>query len=851
MADHNARIIVTADAAGVKATTDELVRMGKVDKENADKFKKHSEERHHLINEGIDLNTKLTRSFEELGEGIIAAFAVEKIIEFGAECIKAFSEAEQAASQLEFAVKNIAKSGEEGLSELNEQTEELSKKTGNFFSEKDIKKAQTRLIELGYTVDETQRLLERVADIAAQKGVNLEDMAVAVTTAFEGSSRGLKKLGIEMPITGESIQDLNRFFKESEQYQGALQQAMETTAGKTRMLDNSLEKLQENAGKNLTFWQSFKQGLFAESPSRSDDYNSLLDEKAAAAANEIKEEERNDKAIEDLKKKHQLDLTRLTMAELNTRLQATIEGDLKTIKEQDDTQNVLEELKEAGLQKEQQRIQKEIEERKRRSEKILSIEKELQAQLIQIIKQIRDIEGKSDLDTITDKYEQEKAAQELAFQKQLETVKEQREKLNEIIKKGNSKQREIAKKELQETDIEEGLIIEANAVKRSELDKKHALDRIKLEQEKNAKLSELNKISEEDILEDAKKKLYDQYKAELITKEEYDKKLKVYEDSVKIDDDQRNIENIKKERDQVQSNYDSGLINKEDFDKSMLDLEVKYQEALLQLKKDSNKKAEDEQEKSKDKQKEFLKDLKEANELVFESINESIQSNIEAIDTQAERQNKMIDYQKTLAEKGLANDLAFEERRADELEKKKLQEQEKLKKAKELETFLNSLAKYAEENPNTAVAKALGVLAASKAVEAVYAEEGGIMGQTGHRSFVGSTYLSRRHPGGGDILIHGKKGEGIIPEPKMREWGLTDMGKFSSFLRTPFSEKLLPTPKPYPVFNDAKIIERLESLEATIKNKSEFSMDVNQLNEWVTREVRNGVKTVTTHRRRI
>ena len=50
---------------------------------------------------------------------------------------------------------------------------------------------------------------------------------------------------------------------------------------------------------------------------------------------------------------------------------------------------------------------------------------------------------------------------------------------------------------------------------------------------------------------------------------------------------------------------------------------------------------------------------------------------------------------KALAEKGLANDLAFEIKREDALEQQKLKEQEKLKKEKELETFLNAIAKYA------------------------------------------------------------------------------------------------------------------------------------------------------------
>ena len=210
-------------------------------------------------------------------------------------------------------------------------------------------------------------------------------------------------------------------------------------------------------------------------------------------------------------------------------------------------------------------------------------------------------------------------------------------------------------------------------------------------------------------------------------------------------------------------------------------------------------------------------------------------------------QQRAIDVQKDLAQKGLDNDLAFEEKRADELTKAKLKEQVKLKKIKELETFLNALANFAEKDPKTALPKALALLAATKAAEAVYAEDGGIIGQIGSRSLIG-TGMSRRHPGGGDVLLHAQKGEGILSVKEMNNLGIGNFNMLKSMLKTPFSEKLIPGKGASIMVQDNSVlIEKLESLERTIKNKKEVQIDFDEMNQWIKTEVENGIKKVTKH----
>jgi alpha-L-arabinofuranosidase len=43
------------------------------------------------------------------------------------------------------------------------------------------------------------------------------------------------------------------------------------------------------------------------------------------------------------------------------------------------------------------------------------------------------------------------------------------------------------------------------------------------------------------------------------------------------------------------------------------------------------------------------------------------------------------------------------------------------------------------------------------------------------------------------------------------------------------------------------LLERLDSLEKTIKNKKEVSIDFDEMNQWIKTEVENGVKKVIKH----
>lgn len=232
---------------------------------------------------------------------------------------------------------------------------------------------------------------------------------------------------------------------------------------------------------------------------------------------------------------------------------------------------------------------------------------------------------------------------------------------------------------------------------------------------------------------------------------------------------------------------------------------------------------------------------------VFENI---INENIKYIDHKEQLQTQSINQQVILASQGKANTLAYEQKTQNDLEARRAQEQKKLVRAKELEVFLNSVAAFSKTDPKTALPKALAEVALMKAIEGTYMmdykEEGGVVGK-GPKSYFSGNGLSRRHASGNDILLHAERGEGVLSVKEMNNLGENNFNFLKDMLKTPLNEKILPNTKIVSVQQDnSKILDRLESLENTIRNKKETHIDWESFDRMNARnmvEIENGIKT--------
>ncbi len=316
------------------------------------------------------------------------------------------------------------------------------------------------------------------------------------------------------------------------------------------------------------------------------------------------------------------------------------------------------------------------------------------------------------------------------------------------------------------------------------------------------------------------------------------RKEKRFEESRKEDEAQADLEITAnadrwvREIKQADEAHKNLLAGEEEWNKEMEELQLINQKQFETAQKEKEKAA-----------KKTLENIFEINKQFLETLQQASELSVTAIESRQQRQQSSIETQRVLAERGLANDLAFEERRQNELEAKKQKELKKQKRIKEEETFLNAIAKFSEDNPNTALSKALGLLAATKAAEVIFAEEGSLIGYNGQKSWKG-----RRHASGQDILIHGEKGEGLLSKKEVGALGGAQ-GFFAlkSYLKSPIMERPIPAQS---MQDNSGVHSRLESIEQAIKDKPVPHVEWDGLEARIETIIENGITKRTRVMRR-
>lgn len=202
------------------------------------------------LKEGKSFSERITSSisegFTKIGGAIAGTFAVEKIVEFGAESVKAFTEAEKNAKLLETAV-GVNGGLSEDFDRLIQQSSDLQDIT--IFSDDDIQKVQTAALQFGLTADQVEKLTPIVTDFASATGQDLNSALSAILSGVNGAAKGLKQYGISLQqgqTAEENFNDiteqLNKKFKDQGQIVG------ETASGGIEKLKNKYDDIKETVG---------------------------------------------------------------------------------------------------------------------------------------------------------------------------------------------------------------------------------------------------------------------------------------------------------------------------------------------------------------------------------------------------------------------------------------------------------------------------------------------------------------------------------------------------------------------------------------------------------------------------
>jgi hypothetical protein len=217
--------------------------------------------------------TKLDRTFKQVGSGAqtmsgrvkrssagfaalgaaaaTAALAVGRmLLQFGADSVKEFAEAEKAQSKLQDAFARFPRLADTNIGKLRELNEVMAKKTR--FDDDAFASAQATLAQYNLSGKQIQQLTPLVADFAAKTGRDLPDAAKVLGKALLGNGKALKDIGYNFKNAGSVGENFtNIMFALQHKLGGFAEKEGKTAAGQAAILSNQFGELKESLGEKL------------------------------------------------------------------------------------------------------------------------------------------------------------------------------------------------------------------------------------------------------------------------------------------------------------------------------------------------------------------------------------------------------------------------------------------------------------------------------------------------------------------------------------------------------------------------------------------------------------------------
>jgi len=176
---------------------------------------------------------------------LTAAFA--GLTAFVVSSVKSFLESEEAANQLNVALKNQGIFTEQLSQEMLQYAKTLQ--TTTTFSDESIVKTQAMLTTFGLAGKELKDTTQAALNLSAAMGIDLNTASLLLGKAFQGQTEALSRYGIKID---ESIPKSQAFAAVMDQvnsrFGGAASAAAETTTGKIERLKNAFDDLKEEIG---------------------------------------------------------------------------------------------------------------------------------------------------------------------------------------------------------------------------------------------------------------------------------------------------------------------------------------------------------------------------------------------------------------------------------------------------------------------------------------------------------------------------------------------------------------------------------------------------------------------------
>lgn len=190
----------------------------------------------------------LEKQAKKLGKTLLAAFSIQKITQYSKASVLAYTDDRKAAALLSNQLKNL------GLSYAAVDVEKfianLESQTGILDDE--LRPAFSKLVRVTGSVAESQKLMQVAFDTSRGAGVDYMQAVDAISKAYVGNLKGLKKLNLgltDAELKTMKFEDIVK--KLNAQFGGAGAAAVNTYAGKIERLNVATANAQETIGKGF------------------------------------------------------------------------------------------------------------------------------------------------------------------------------------------------------------------------------------------------------------------------------------------------------------------------------------------------------------------------------------------------------------------------------------------------------------------------------------------------------------------------------------------------------------------------------------------------------------------------
>ena len=192
--------------------------------------------------------SQFDKTVNKLGKTFAAAFAAHKILAFGQNSVKAFTEAEASAKALNITLKNTGSLM--AFPDAIAGIKRLSLATG--VADNDLTNAFTQLYSSTGDAAQAQKDLALAVDVSKGTTKNLSEVVDALSAGYRGQTKGLGNLNAGLDAATLATKDMAAITKQLAILQGGQAAAYaETYAGKIDILNVAFDNLKVTVGQGL------------------------------------------------------------------------------------------------------------------------------------------------------------------------------------------------------------------------------------------------------------------------------------------------------------------------------------------------------------------------------------------------------------------------------------------------------------------------------------------------------------------------------------------------------------------------------------------------------------------------